>query len=244
MIHGENLILAINSEPLAASKSCSLSKSQSFIEVSSPTSGRWEACVPKTLSWSISSDCLLATMAAYETLNAAWKAGTALTISFYNTESDKTETGTAYIDNLNLDASKGNLTKMSVSLKGSGQLDYYPATVIDINRITIDEDMYYTYAYNGIFKVVDKEGASIKSGDFTLTRKTRMNIVANGNDLFFSKNQNLREKAIRLQDLTPEDYEMRVFKNETKLIWLPVGTWYIVESLDDQQNLPTYTAIG
>ena len=244
MIHGENLILAISGEPLAASKSCSLSKSQSFIEVASPTDGRWEACVPKTLSWSISSDCLLATMEAYEALNAAWKAGTALTISFYNTESDKTETGTAYIDKLELQCTKNSLAKMSVGLKGSGKLDYYPATPLSISRITIEDDMHYTSTNDGIFHVVENYASAIKSGDLTLTKKTRISIVAHNNYLFLSRNQNLVTKALSLQDISPSDYKILIPKNQTKILWMDAGTWYIVESLDDQQNMPTYTAIG
>ena len=107
MILGDNLILAINGTPLAASKSCSISKSQSFIEVSSPTSGRWQSFVPKQLGWEISSDCLIGTMDAYKTLDAAWKNGTALTVRFYDREYNENETGTAYIDKLDLSASKG-----------------------------------------------------------------------------------------------------------------------------------------
>lgn len=244
MIHGENLILAINGTPLAASKSCSLSKSSSFIEVAPPTAGDWEAFVPSKKAWSMSSDCLLATMEAYETLNAAWKAGTALTISFYNTESDKTETGTAYIDKLDLQCAKNNLAKLSVGLKGSGKLDYYPATVLNINRITIEDDMHYIYTYNGIFHAVDKEGSAIKAGDFTLTKRTRVKIVANNNYLFLSRNEDLLTKATYLQDISATEYEMRIPNNQTRIMWMDAGTWYVVESLDDQLNLPTYTAIG
>ena len=244
MIHGENLILAINGTPLAASKSCNLSKSSSFIEVAPPTAGDWEAFVPSKKGWSMSSDCLLATMESYEALNAAWKAGTALTISFYNTESDKTETGTAYIDKLDLQCAKNNLAKLSVGLKGSGPLSTYQPTPLSINRTTIEDDMHYVYKYNGIFGASEWHGSAIKAVNFTLTKKTRVKIIANNNYLFLSRNEDLLTKAIGLQDISPTEYEMRIPNNKTEIMWLDAGTWYIVESLDDQLNLPTYTAIG
>ena len=95
MILGKNLILAIGNTPLAASKSCRVSKSKSFIEVASPTASAWESFIPSKKGWSMSADCLIGTMEAYKTLDAAWKNDTALTIRFYNTEYDENETGTA-----------------------------------------------------------------------------------------------------------------------------------------------------
>ena len=245
MIHGENLILAINGNPLAASKSCSLSKSQSFIEYCSPTEGRWESSIPKKLSWGISSDCLLGTMDAYKELDAAWKAGTLLAFQFYDTEYNEYELGKAYIDSLNLDASKGNLAKMSISLKGSGALKNYSEMAIDINRETIAENKHYIYKYNGVYGVQNTEGDFIAGGSFSLTERTLVEIVTYHNIIFLSRNQEMASKASQLQDITPEDYEIIAhYTDVRKRIWLDAGTWYVVESHVGQTDNPTYTAIS
>ena len=245
MIHGENLILAINGTPLAASKSCSLSKSQSFIEYCSPTDGRWEASIPKKLSWNISSDCLLGTMDAYKALDAAWKAGTLLSVQFYDTEYNEYELGKAYINSLNLDASKGNLAKMSISIKGSGALRNYSDMAINIDRTTIAEDKEYVFKYNAIYGVKATTGCLITEGTLTITERTLVEIVTYNNLIFLSRNSDMEEKARNLQDLTPEDYEIIAHYAEgRKRVWLDAGTWYVVESKRGQTETPTYTIIG
>ena len=234
MIHGENLILAINGTPLAASKSCSLSKSSSFIEVAPPTAGDWEAFVPSKKSWSMSSDCLLATMDAYKTLDAAWKAGTALTIRFFNTEYDENETGTAYIDSLNLDASKGNLAKMSVSLKGSGELSEYGGTAIQVTRNLLKKGYYY-YGQGGNYWPVTTSGlALIYGGYFTLSGRSKVHIINNGNLVVISSNNGIITKAQNLEYITPSNYEFASISENT--IWLGAGTWYFIESNQNYQE--------
>ena len=242
MIHGENLILAINGTPLAASKSCSLSKSQSFIDVSSPTDGRWEACVPKSLSWSLSSDCLLATMDAYLTLDAAWKAGTALTIRFFNTEYDENETGTAYIDNLDLQCAKGNLAKMSVSLKGSGPLVQYAGTNIPFTKSLLQNGKYYTYTADGMYAIQSYEGGKVYGGTITLSKRAMVQVTGYGCYLFYSQDSGLISKATNAENILKTDYSARTQGDEK--VWLDAGTWYIVVSNENYTSDPNLKAIS
>lgn len=244
MIHGENLILAIDGTMLAASKSCSLSKSSSFIEVASPTDGSWESFVPSKKAWDISSDCLLGTMEAYKTLDAAWKAGTALTIRFFNTEYDENETGTAYIDKLDLKASKGSLAKMSVSLKGSGPLSEYAPIDIPVSFTLAQDAMYYRHDHDGYFSCQPySNSAKIYYSTVTLTKRTMVLVKPNGNDyIFFSKSSGLRSKAETAQGLTPSDYTYCVY--EDKKIWLDAGTWYIVQSAKNFSQNSTYKSLS
>ena len=247
MIHGENLILAINGTPLAASKSCNLSKSSSFIEVAPPTAGDWESFVPSKKGWSMSSDCLLGTMDAYKTLDAAWKAGTALTIRFFNTEYDENETGTAYIDSLNLDASNGNLAKMSVSLKGSGPLSEYGVGIEVTRTLQQTDKYYYRPASSQPFGVYDDTlyGGSIYSGSFTLTKRTLVQISCSESShnplVILSKNSIIVTKANNAENIYQDDYYG--FINGQGKLWLDAGTWYVVESLRPYTS-PIYKSIS
>ena len=242
MIHGENLILAINGTPLAASKSCSLSKSSSFIEVAPPTAGDWEAFVPSKKAWSMSSDCLLGTMDAYKTLDAAWKAGTALTIRFFNTEYDENETGTAYIDSLNLDASKGNLAKMSVSLKGSGPLTEYTGMNIQFTRSLLQNGKYYTYAADGMYAIQSDEGGKIYGGTIALSKRAMVQVTGYGCYLFYSQDSGLISKATNAENILNTDYSART-QGDGK-VWLDAGTWYIVVSNQNYTSDPNLKAIS
>ena len=238
------MILAINGTPLAASKSCSISKSQSFIEVSSPTSGRWQSFVPKQLGWEISSDCLIGTMDAYKTLDAAWKAGTAITVRFYDTEYNENETGTAYIDKLDLSASKGSLAKMSVSLKGSGELSEYGES-ITVGRSLQQTGKFYYPSGNTYVTVNYSSSAKIYSGSFTLTKRTLVRIAfastGQNNLVFLSMDNGIVTKAHNDETIYGSDYS-RVIKDSGRA-WLDAGTWYIVESSQTYAT-PTYTKVS
>ena len=241
MIHGENLIVAIGGTPLAASKSCNVSKAQSFLEVAAPTAGRWESFVPQKLGWNITADCLMGTMEAYKTLDAAWKAGTALTIRFFDTEFNENETGTAYIENLDLVCTKGNLAKMSVSLKGSGPLSEYSGTDIVPTKSLLQSGKYYSYSYNGNYVINSGTNGKIYGGNFTLSKRTMVEVTTN-NDIFFSKNIGLYGKAYVGLDILSTDYSYHIQGN-TKL-WLDAGTWFFVDSNSDYQYNPTFKAIS
>ena len=245
MIHGEQLQIAIGGTPLAASKTCNVSKSQSFIEVAAPTAGRWESFVPQKLGWGITSDCLLATLASYKTLDAAWKAGTELTIRFYDTEFDENETGTAYIEKLDLVATKGNLAKMSVSLKGSGPLSEYGGTAITVGR-SLQHVYKFYYPYLNSYQTSNySSSAKIYTGSFTLSKRTLVQIggMKSGNNslVFLSNSNGIVTKAQNAETIYSSDYSALV-KTSGK-VWLNAGTWYVVESSQDYSE-PTYKAIS
>ena len=240
------MIVAIGGTPLAASKSCNVSKAQSFLEVAAPTAGRWESFVPQKLGWGITSDCLLATMDAYKTLDAAWKAGTALTIRFYDTEFNQNETGTAYIESLELTASKGNLAKMSVTLKGSGPLSDYEGTAVSISRSLQYVGKFYYSPSGGTYIVANYSNtAKIYTGSFTLSKRTLVQIggMKSGNNslVFLSNSNGIVTKAQNAETIYSSDYSALV--NTSGNVWLNAGTWYVVESSQDYSE-PTYKAIS
>lgn len=242
MILGKNLILAIGNTPLAASKSCRVSKSKSFIEVASPTASAWESFIPSKKGWSMSADCLIGTMEAYKTLDAAWKNDTALTIRFYNTEYDENETGTAYIENLELTASNGSLATMSVSLKGSGELSEYAGTAITVSRTLQQTGKFYYHTTSGNYSAASySDSAKIYSGSFTLTARTKVKITGNAGIVFFSTSNGIVTKAANAQNIASSDYSSVLSGNDS--IWLDAGTWYIVESAQNYTT-PTYTKVS
>ena len=242
MILGKNLILAIGGSPLAAAKSCNIQQSQSFIQVASPTAARWKQVVPEALEWSISADCLIGTFDAYNTLDQAWRNGTALTIRYYDTNYNCNKTGTAYIASIDLKGSVGSLASMSISLKGSGELSEYDGTAITVSRTLQQTGKFYYHTTSGNYSAASySDSAKIYSGSFTLTARTKVKITANAGIVFFSTSNGIVTKAANAQNITPSDYSSVLSGNDS--IWLDAGTWYVVESAQNYTT-PTYTKVS
>lgn len=245
MILGKNLILAINGTALAASKSCTVSKSQSFIEVASPTDGQWESFIPQKRGWKISANCLIGTFDAYKALDQAWKAGTALTIRFYDTEYNENETGTAYIENLELQANIGSLSQMSVSLRGSGELSTYTSP-ITVSRSLQQTARFYFNTTGKTYETASySDSAKIYTGSFTLSKRTLVQIsgmkTGNNSMVFLSTNNGIITKAQNAETIYGSDYNAVI--NVPGKVWLNAGTWYVVES-SQNYTTPSYDAIS
>lgn len=123
MILGKDLILALNGTPMAAAKSCGLNIQQDFIDVCSPTEARVKRKVPTTYDWSMDSDCLIATTAYAEQIIDMVTDGTELLVQFYDVQLGIYRTGYAYVSSCKITASTGSLSKMNISLVGSGALN-------------------------------------------------------------------------------------------------------------------------
>ena len=239
---GKDLILALSGEPLAACKSCNIQQSQSFIEVASPTSGRWKQVVPSMLEWGISANTLLGTYAAYNTLNQAWRNGTAITVRYYDTEYTCNKTGTAYIADLRLEGSVGSLAQMSIQLQGSGELSEYSGTAITVSRTLQQAGKYYASTHSGYYLPYSwNSTAKVYSGSFTLSARTKVKIANNADLVFFSRSNGIVTKVANADEITPSDYSQVVSGNNS--IWLDAGTWYIVESAQNYTT-PTYTKVS
>lgn len=125
MIHGHDLILstaASGTGLFAYAKTCKVATSTKFIEVCSPTDGQWEDYVPTSESWSASTDCLIATLDNYKQLRAMQDSRTALSIRFFDRDMQIFYKGTAYIKQLELQATEGSLAKMGIELQTTGAL--------------------------------------------------------------------------------------------------------------------------
>lgn len=223
---GKDLVLAIGGTPLAACRSCNIDKQQSFIPTASPTSGRWEQSTPERLAWSISADCLLGTMAAYKTLDAAQDAGTELTIRYYDTEYNLNKTGVAYIESLRLEGSVGSLCKMSVTLKGSGALSTYGGTELYPTEVYRDQDAYYSNR-GGSYAYVSQNGATLECMTLTLAQRTWLKFVPNGNIIFWSHNSGLIT-AVQDHETIHGGQEYDYDFSELSEMWVEAGTYYIL----------------
>ena len=124
MIHGDDIYVTTDiggtQQPVAASKSCSLDISQDFIKVCAPTEGRTLRKLTTTYDWGVSCDCLMATTQYAKLLIDAVRNGTKLTLQFI-VGGFKLK-GDVYAKSCNIQATKGNLAKLSVNFESSGPL--------------------------------------------------------------------------------------------------------------------------
>ena len=229
MILGKNLILALNGTTLAAAKSCSIQQSQSFINVASPTSGRWKKVVPEKLDWSVSADCLIGNMEAFNTLDQAQREGTALTLQVYDLSFGMNKRGTAYIQNLTLDGSVGNLAKMSVQLKGSDALSVYTGTQIDLTSVFTTNGYYYSEERLSVYEAISSLQAKIVGSTMTLTKRTMIRFAPQDATIFISDDPILHTAAQNLNDLRLRHEYDNVFTTEHN-VWMDAGTYYILYS--------------
>lgn len=83
MLHGKNLIIALNGRALASSKSCNIKVSAQVQKISSPTDGQWEKYVPVRKEWEISTDHLVT-----DFVDDVKLVGGEYTLTCYPTETD------------------------------------------------------------------------------------------------------------------------------------------------------------
>ena len=123
MTLGKNLILTLDGTAIAASKSCKIAVSQSFIDVCSPTEARVLSKQPTTYDWSMSSDCLVATPAYADAILDMVTNGTRLLVQCYDLTLGLFRSGYAYVQNADITGSVGSLMTLNISLVGSGALN-------------------------------------------------------------------------------------------------------------------------
>lgn len=83
MLHGKNLIIALNGRALASSKSCNIKVSAQVQKISSPTDGQWEKYVTVRKEWEVSTDHLIT-----DFVDDVKLVGGEYTLTCYPTETD------------------------------------------------------------------------------------------------------------------------------------------------------------
>lgn len=124
MIHGRNLIVALDGVAVAGAKSCKLNVSQNFLEVCSPTEARVMEKVPTTYYWSMSVDCLIPSSNLSVSLTDKLIKGTKCFITFTD-GSGQNRAGFVYVKNCDESGNVGSLATFSASFESSGALYKY-----------------------------------------------------------------------------------------------------------------------
>lgn len=124
MLHGDDIYVTTDingtQQPIAAAKSGDFDISQDFIKGCAPNSGRTFQKIPTTYDWSVSCDCLMATSQYAKQLIDAVRNGTKYTLQFI--VCGFKVVGDVYVKSCRIQATKGNLSKLSVSFESSGDL--------------------------------------------------------------------------------------------------------------------------
>lgn len=124
MIHGRNLIVALDGVAVAGAKSCSLQLSQNFIETCSPDSGRVHDKTPTTYDWSVSVDCLIPNSNLPVSLKDKLIAGTKCLLTFTDGDGDR-RAGFVYVKSCDESGNIGSLATFNASFEPSGALYKY-----------------------------------------------------------------------------------------------------------------------
>lgn len=121
MIHGRNLIVALDGVAVAGAKSCSLQLSQNFIEACSPSSGRTRDKIPTTYDWSVSVDCLIPDKNLPVSLKDKLIAGTKCLLTLTDGDGDD-RYGVVYVKSCDESGTVGSLATFKASFEPSGPL--------------------------------------------------------------------------------------------------------------------------
>ena len=141
MTLGKNLILTLDGTAIAASKSCKIAVSQSFIDVCSPTEARVLSKQPTTYDWSMSSDCLVATPAYADAILDMVTNGTRLLVQCYDLTLGLFRSGYAYVQNADITGSVGSLMTLNISIVGSGALNKLNWDDIEYTLTDVDQHL-------------------------------------------------------------------------------------------------------
>ena len=190
MIHGRNLIVALDGVAVAAAKTCSLDIDQSFLEACSPVSGRTHTKIPTTYDWGVSVDGLVANNSS-PTVNLEDKliAGTKCLLTFTDGSGNR-RAGFVYVKSCKESGPVGGLATYSASFESTGPLykynTYGSAEFIpgreggfSVNPISFNNDRHYRIWVASFTTVVKGRLIVRYFGDDTIVTDILYNIAKN-----------------------------------------------------------------
>jgi len=130
-INGSDLLVYIGAEPIAASRSCSISMSTNMADSTTKDNEGYSTSIPTTRSWELSVDGLASWGENVALLMQAFDDRTPLAIKFKPRNAvtgDMTYSGFAFLESLEFDAPLEDGVSFSASFKGTGKL-LFTATV-------------------------------------------------------------------------------------------------------------------
>ena len=121
MIHGRNLIVALDGVAVAGAKSCQFELSRSFIQACSPTDAQVLDKIPTIYDWSVSVDCLVPNSNLPVSLKDKLIAGTKCLLTFTDGSGDN-RAGFVYVKSCDESGNIGSLATFKASFESSGAL--------------------------------------------------------------------------------------------------------------------------
>lgn len=193
MIHGRNLIVALDGVALAAAKTCSLDLDQSFLEACSPVSSRTHTKIPTTYDWGVSVDGLVANNSdPTVSLQDRLIAGTKCLLTFTDGPGNR-RAGFVYVKSCKESGSVGNIATYSASFESTGELYDYEIRntaefneghnklmYIDNGQIILNEDQdYHIYGVqisraDKVILMTDDDIAAITNAPFNAAMKSEI----------------------------------------------------------------------
>lgn len=171
MIHGRNLIVALDGVAVAAAKTCSLDIEQSFLEACSPVSGRTHTKIPTTYDWGVSVDGLVANNSSPTvSLQDLLIAGTKCLLTFTDGSGNR-RAGFVYVKSCKESGPVSGLATYSASFESSGELLKYTK----YTPLSFDEgaEWYLTITDNHIDLSKDRHSSIIGVG-ITVTKASTL----------------------------------------------------------------------
>jgi len=123
MIHGRNLIIYLDGEPIAAAKSCTISMSIGDIEAANDADGKAKVSIPTQKEWTVRCQVLVTSLIGHMA-----DIGDTVRLSMVVCDWEKNLTtdrltGDAILTSANVTASVGNLVQGNFSFKGTESLE-------------------------------------------------------------------------------------------------------------------------
>lgn len=172
MIHGRNLIVALDGVAVAAAKTCSLDLDQNFLEACSPVSGRTHTKIPTTYDWGVSVDGLVANNSSPTVeLEDKLIAGTKCLLTFTDGSGNR-RAGFVYVKSCKESGSVGGLATYSASFESTGPLYKYVMFNIDYFAEGYEKDV--SVSDTGVISYSWTSGPGIRGVGFVISMRSRL----------------------------------------------------------------------
>lgn len=128
LVKGTDLRVFIGGNKIINEQTCDIELTASMIETSSKDSGDWATAIPGRKSWGISATFQVdyddpATTTTYDIIQAAWFAGTSLTVAFKTLATAGTVlTGSAFVESMPVKSGDQTIATCDLKLRGTGVL--------------------------------------------------------------------------------------------------------------------------
>ena len=234
MIHGRNLIVAIDSVAVAGAKSCNFGMSQDFIKACSPANGRVLTKIPTTYEWSLSCDCLVPNSIFANLVVDMIKEGTKCFVTFTDGQGFR-RCGDAYIKSCDYAGSVGSLATFKVTFEPSGPLQTYlapePEPFSEGNGIEL------TAQGDSDFSLDGSETLNTYGVGFTITKAANVTVKSRANWAFINIPFDASTKeAVGHADTQPFDGKSKIAGTNNKTFQLTAGTYTILMTNPTQEN--------